>query len=742
MNPLSSTRGPYRRQFLVIPALLALLGSLLVPATSVASLRPHVGAATTAERGVIAVAIPTVTAIAAGGNFSCALLADGTIRCWGYNADGRLGSGGSDVYSTVPVTVSGISTAVAIAAGGGHACALLADGSIRCWGDNYFGQLGDGTKVDRPTPVAVSGITTAVAIAAGGGWGHTCALLQDGTIRCWGNNMLGQLGDGTYIDRVLPVTVHNMSSVIAVTAGGQHTCAVVAGADTWCWGYNGSGQLGGLGPPTWTSSYEPVHVKGLPEAWAIAVGDEHTCAVLADTTAWCWGNNFDGQLGSGARDDLRHEDPIAVSGITTGTAVDAGGGHTCVRLVDGTGRCWGDNVYGQLGDGTTGDFSSPVAVSGLSTVTAIAGGNGYGHTCALLSDGSVRCWGNNVFGQLGDGTRTDSHVPVTVVIPVIDTTPPTATVAPPASPTNAVTLSYSVTFSEPVTGLAAADFARTGTAAGCTVGTPSGSGAGYTVAVTGCGTGTVVLALRATTVADLAGNSGPTSAVTAATVTVDRTAPSVSPPAATLRSGAASSGSAVPIRIAWTGSDTGGSGIARYELARSTNGGAWSTVSNSLTTPYAHVTVPSSGTVRLRVRTVDKAGNAGPWAIGPTLSPRLVQQSSSAVKFGGTWTSTSSTSYSGRSAKYAKAARASATYTFTGRSIALVTTTSNTRGKVKLYVNGVYKATVDLYRSSTQYRVLAWQMTWATSGTRTIKLVVVGTAGRPRVDLDAFAVLK
>ena len=202
------------------------------------------------------------------------------------------------------------------------------------------------------------------------------------------------------------------------------------------------------------------------------------------------------------------------------------------------------------------------------------------------------------------------------------------------------------------------------------------------------------------------------------------------------------SGTAIPLALTWSGGDdTGGSGIARYELSRSVNGGSWVT-SSSMTTRAAFVTATSSGTVRYRVRAIDKQGNAGAWTYGLTLSPRLTQQTSSTVRFGGSWSTSSSTLYSGGSVRSASVAARSASYTFTGRSIALVTTKSRTRGKVKVYINGVYQGTVDLYRSTSLYRAVAWQKTWSSSSTRTIKLVVVGTSGRPRVDLDAFVVLK
>jgi hypothetical protein len=222
------------------------------------------------------------------------------------------------------------------------------------------------------------------------------------------------------------------------------------------------------------------------------------------------------------------------------------------------------------------------------------------------------------------------------------------------------------------------------------------------------------------------------------------TAPTTTAPTGTLRTTAALTGTGIPFRLAWAGSDNpGGSGIGHYELDRSTDAGVtWTSLSASLVTASYNVTVPSAGTISFRVRAIDVAGNIGAWATGPVLSPRLIQQSVTAVRYAGTWTSTSASLYSGSSEKYAKVAKASATYRFTGRSIALVTTTARTRGKLKVYVNGALVATVDLRSTTTKYRVLVWQKTWSTSGTRTVKLVNAGTAGRPRVDLDAFATVK
>ncbi len=398
-----------------------------------------------------------------------------------------------------------------------------------------------------------------------------------------------------------------------------------------------------------------------------------------------------------------------------------------------------------FGEPVTGLAAGDFSVTGTATgcVVGAPSGSGSSYSVALsgCSQGTVilALAANSVTNGLNAGPAAV----VTAATVTIDRTAPTATLTPPASPTNAASLAYTVAFGEPVTGLAAGDFSVTGTATGCVVGAPSGSGSSYSVALSGCSQGTVILALAANSVSDAAANTGPAAVVTAATVTIDRTAPTARSLAAKPSTGAVLSGSSIPLFLTWSASDNaGGSRVARYELAQSRNGAAWTTVSTSLRSPSVTVAAASSGTVRYRVRAIDVAGNVGAWANGTILSPRLVQQTSSSVRYSGTWSRSSSSSYSGGSIKYAKAAGRSATYTFTGRSIGLITTKAPSRGKVKVYVNGKYITTVDLYRSSTQYRVLAWQKTWSTSGTRTVKLVVAGTSGRPRVDLDAFVIVR
>ncbi len=351
-----------------------------------------------------------VVAVAAGGSHTCALTSAGGVQCWGNNWYGQLGDG-TTTHRSTPVAVSGLASGVvAVAAGGWHTCALTSAGGVQCWGFNWYGQLGDGMTTHRSTPVAVSGLASGVAAVTAGGE-HTCALTSAGGVQCWGYNLYGQLGDGTETNRYTPVAVSGLASgVAAVAAGDGHTCAVTSAGGVQCWGRNYYGQLG---DGTWTNHPTPVAVVGLASGVAaVAAGEEHTCAVTSAGGVQCWGCNFSGQLGDGTT--TNRCTPVAVSGLASGVvAVAAGGSHTCALTSAGGVLCWGDNVYGQLGDGTTTHRSTPVAVSGLASgVLAVAAGRH--HTCALTSAGGVQCWGDNGYGQLGDGTTTDRRTPVAV----------------------------------------------------------------------------------------------------------------------------------------------------------------------------------------------------------------------------------------------------------------------------------------------------------------------------------------
>ncbi|MDD5222564.1 MAG: fibronectin type III domain-containing protein [bacterium] len=355
--------------------------------------------------------ITTAVEISAGGSHTCARLSDNTIKCWGRNGYGTLGNGSNSSYSVIPVTVSGITTAAEISAGSsmdeGHTCARLTDNTIRCWGYNSTGQLGDGTGISSNVPVAVIGITTASEISTG--FDHTCARLNDNTVKCWGDNYRGQLGNGTNTASNTPVTVFGINTAAEISAGGDHTCIRLTDNTVKCWGDNHYGQLGN---GKYINSNTPVVVSGVSEAAEISAGWGHACARLSDSTIKCWGNNQEGELGNGGNMSYSVA-PIAVYGITTVSEISVGGEHSCARLTDNTIKCWGLNNYGQLGDGTNTDSNTPVTVFGINTAAEISAGGD--HTCVRLTDNTVKCWGNNHYGQLGDGTSTDSNTPVTVV---------------------------------------------------------------------------------------------------------------------------------------------------------------------------------------------------------------------------------------------------------------------------------------------------------------------------------------
>jgi alpha-tubulin suppressor-like RCC1 family protein len=359
---------------------------------------------------VAATGSPVPTQVSAGWSHACALFSGGTIKCWGSNGHGQLGNGkynGSYYDSPTPVQVSGINNATQVSAGGTHTCALLSGGTVECWGDNSYGQLGNGkdngSYYDSPTPVTVTGITEAGAIVSGER--HTCALLSGGTVECWGWNSYGQLGNGTTTNSTTPVQVSGITNATQVSAGGgggYHTCALLSGGAVECWGRNLYGQLGN---GTTSKSSIPVQVSGITNATQVSTGEGHTCAAVSGGTTRCWGNNLRGQLGNGTTSNS--STPVQVSGITNATQVSLGGGHTCALLSGGTVECWGYNSYGSLGNGTTTNSSTPVQVSGITNATQVSAG--YSYNCALLADSTIKCWGLNSDGQLGDGAMNHGY---------------------------------------------------------------------------------------------------------------------------------------------------------------------------------------------------------------------------------------------------------------------------------------------------------------------------------------------
>jgi alpha-tubulin suppressor-like RCC1 family protein len=346
-----------------------------------------------------------VTSVAAGYLHTCALTTDGDIWCWGRNDLGQLGNG-TVVASATPVEVVGLDgSATAVVAGNRHTCALTTEGRVRCWGSNSNGQIGDGTPNHKAEPVDVVGLASGVSAIASG-TEHVCALTARGAVKCWGQNGVGQLGDGTTEDRSVPVNVSALErGVTAVVAGENHTCAVTGSGAVKCWGANNRGQLGnGTTTSSATPNSAPVEAVVLADhAASVAVGSLDTCVLTTASGVKCWGGNRHGQLGDGTTTDSLV--PVDVAQLTSGVvAIGLGSSHACALTEEGAVKCWGANDRGQLGDGTTVDRTTPVNVSGLeSGVVALA--VGMWDSCAVTSDGGVRCWGRNDVGQLGNGAK-------------------------------------------------------------------------------------------------------------------------------------------------------------------------------------------------------------------------------------------------------------------------------------------------------------------------------------------------
>jgi len=296
-----------------------------------------------------------------------------------------------------------------VSVGAVSACVRTASDSAMCWGYNDVGMVGDGTRVDRRIPVQVHNLNAGVQDVQAA-WDHSCALTNTGGVKCWGHNGDGELGDGSKIKRLEPVGVNGLNSgVNQISLGFDSGCAVLTGTDVQCWGYNGNGQLG---DGTRSTRKTPVSVK-LPlgvSVTQISAGWDHTCAVTTTNTVVCWGDNASGELGDGTRTDRLK--PVAVGGLSSVAQVSAGYDHTCALLTGGTVKCWGNNRNGELGDGTTKQRTHPVTVKNLTGVASISAG--FDHSCAVTSGGAAKCWGANESGELGDGTTKDRHAPVTV----------------------------------------------------------------------------------------------------------------------------------------------------------------------------------------------------------------------------------------------------------------------------------------------------------------------------------------
>jgi alpha-tubulin suppressor-like RCC1 family protein len=343
---------------------------------------------------------PLLDQLEPGFSTTCALLRTGAVKCWG--AGGQVGDGTTEPR-TSPVGVLGLDAGVtSIAVGSNHTCATTTGGTVRCWGSNFFGQLGNGTRVDEPAPVTTTGVGPASRVFAGNQYG--CALgTMGGIVSCWGNNAGGQIGNGLQSNIEPPTVVAGLGPVVTLATGYDFVCAVVSGGAVQCWGNNTQGQLGGGGPLVVASP--PVEVAGLDLAVGLAAGNTHACAITSLGGVLCWGDNTMGQLGNGS--GMSSSIPVPVAGFgATVLAISAGAYHTCALTDLSEVFCWGLGESGALGQGTLASSPTPTRVLASGFGRLAAGGR---TTCSVTPTGGARCWG------LLHGNGADSSTPVEVL---------------------------------------------------------------------------------------------------------------------------------------------------------------------------------------------------------------------------------------------------------------------------------------------------------------------------------------
>ena len=362
---------------------------------------------------------PNPVSFAMGDFHRCALLEDGAVKCWGSGSWGQLGNE-TKVDSAFPVSVKlkAGDKARAIAAGNYNSCALLEDGAVKCWGSGSLGRLGNGSKKDSAVPVLVNLAAGEKAKSITVGFYYSCAVLIGGTAKCWGSGLYGRLGNGSKKDSAVPVLVSLKAGekVISLVSAENDSCALLQGGTIKCWG---DGGLGRLGNGSTNDSGVPVLVslEAGEKAQSIAVSTDHSCAILKGGAVKCWGSGTSGQLGNGTKADSAV--PVLVS-LETGEEaqfIAVGTGHSCIILKGGAVKCWGYGASGQLGSGAKMDRAIPVLVALTLGEKASALAIGNGHSCALLEGGGIKCWGNGIYGELGNGTSGStarSAAPVSV----------------------------------------------------------------------------------------------------------------------------------------------------------------------------------------------------------------------------------------------------------------------------------------------------------------------------------------
>ena len=355
--------------------------------------------------------------IATGARHTCALFGNRNLWCWGRNDFGQLGNGNrEESLSPIEVSLGEGRSAKAISAGREHTCVIRNDGVLLCWGRNDFGQLGIGSDRDSLVPVEVHLPEERSAKAISAGFDHTCAILDDDSLVCWGYNSSGQLGDGSTIlrERPVPVLLPKGRWVQKISVGYKYTCAIFDDHSLYCWGNNFYGQLGNGGR---RARHRPTLVKleSGKKAISLSAGDIHTCALLEDKSLACWGSNLNGRLGDGSTQNSHTPVTVKLPPERKAASVSVGDNHSCAILDDDTISCWGENMNGQLGNSGTSEEHTPSPVDWVGEFKVNNLDGHFMHTCAFLESGNLVCWGDNTGGQLGDGSREDRFSPVVVL---------------------------------------------------------------------------------------------------------------------------------------------------------------------------------------------------------------------------------------------------------------------------------------------------------------------------------------
>ena len=361
--------------------------------------------------------------IVGGYKHSCALINDnkGTVKCWGLNDYGQLGTSSSivQISTSSQIIVNGLGNVTAIAAGYNHSCALIDNSTVKCWGDNYSGQLGTSTSIiTTPSPIEVLGLSNVQSIALG--HYHSCALIYDGTVKCWGSNYSGQLSTSTITSTSSPISVSGIGTTTAISLGYNHTCALLENKKVKCWGNNIYNQLGTS--TSYSQNHLPVEVYGLSNIKSISSGGDHSCALTNNREVLCWGKNENaGQLGtSTVIVPIATSTPIQVNISGTATSISAGYNKSCALLDNSTVKCWGGNDYGQLGTSTIiSSTSTPLKVYGLDIVNSLPVVSHGLFACVIINNGKVKCWGDNSSEQLGVPYDSETSNPTPITIPVL-----------------------------------------------------------------------------------------------------------------------------------------------------------------------------------------------------------------------------------------------------------------------------------------------------------------------------------